>query len=70
METQFINNNGHNYLSDFLDDLPDNVFFNKVTTSCGMTSLALSNNVKYDKVLLKKIKEFNRQSLKESNNIN
>lgn len=26
--------------------------------------------VKYDKVLLKKIKEFNRQSLKESNNIN
>ena len=47
METQFINNNGHNYLSDFLDDLPDNVFFNKVTTSCGMTSLALSNNVKY-----------------------
>lgn len=26
--------------------------------------------VKYDKVLLKKIKEFNKQSLKESNNIN
>lgn len=37
----------YKYLDEFYIDLPDNVLFNKGTTGCGMTSLALSNNVKY-----------------------
>jgi len=34
-------------ISDFMDDLPNNCMFNKVTTGSGMTSLALLNDVKY-----------------------
>jgi hypothetical protein len=47
-----IKNKGRRYLSEILkaegmDDLPDNVFLNKVTTGCGMTSVALSNEKPY-----------------------
>ena len=34
-------------ISEFMDDLPINCMFNKVTTGSGMTSLALLNDVKY-----------------------
>jgi len=34
-------------ISDFMNDLPNNCMFNKVTTGSGMTSLALLNDVKY-----------------------
>ncbi len=44
---QIIKAGTNNYLSEFLEDLPDNVILNKVTTGSGMTSLALNNNVKY-----------------------
>jgi hypothetical protein len=42
-----INNSGHEFLGDFMPDLPDNVILNKVITGCGMTQLCLSNKVKY-----------------------
>jgi hypothetical protein len=35
------------FMGQFLTDLPDRVILNKVTTGSGMTSLALSNEVKY-----------------------
>ena len=41
------NSKGHQYMSEFMDDLPDNVMLNKVTTGCGMTSVVLNNKVKY-----------------------
>ena len=34
------------YMSDVTDVLPTNCILNKVTTGCGLTSLALSNAVK------------------------
>ena len=34
------------YLSDVTDVLPTNCILNKVTTGCGLTSLAISNAVK------------------------
>lgn len=45
--TTIIQGSNHNYLSEFLTDLPDNVILNKVTTGCGMTSLAISTDRKY-----------------------
>ena len=48
--TRIIENKGQFFLSqfeEFKNDLPDNVFMNKVTTGSGMTSVALYNNVKY-----------------------
>lgn len=38
---------GNDFLSEFLEDLPDNVMLNKVTTGSGMTSVVLQNSVKY-----------------------
>tara|TARA_R110002050_G_C8921193_1_gene511420 strand:+ start:247 stop:2253 length:2007 start_codon:yes stop_codon:yes gene_type:complete len=38
---------GSEYVGDFMTDLPKNVMFNKVTTGSGMTTLALTNDVKY-----------------------
>jgi len=35
------------YLDEIMDDLPDNVRFNKKVTGCGMTSVALENDVRY-----------------------
>lgn len=51
-QISIINNYGFNYLSDVfkannMNDLPDNVHFNKVTTGCGMTSVVLSNDIPY-----------------------
>ena len=37
----------HKYLSEFLDDLPDNSFVNKVLTGCGNTYLALTAKKNY-----------------------
>ena len=42
-----ISGKGYNYLGEFLNDLPENVMLNKVTTGCGMTSVVLENMVKY-----------------------
>ena len=39
--------NQANYLSEFLEDLPDNGFLNKVTTGCGNTFLALTAKKDY-----------------------
>lgn len=39
--------NDYNYLGEFLEDLPDNCYFNKVLTGCGGTTVALTNNVNY-----------------------
>lgn len=39
--------NQANYLSEFLEDLPDNGFLNKVTTGCGNTYLALTAKKNY-----------------------
>jgi rRNA maturation endonuclease Nob1 len=38
---------GNTHIGEFMNDLPDNVMFNKVTTGSGMTTLALTNDVKY-----------------------
>lgn len=38
---------GSSYVGEFMTDLPSNVMFNKVTTGSGMTTLALTNDVKY-----------------------
>jgi len=38
---------GSSYVGEFMNDLPDNVMFNKITTGSGMTTLALTNDVKY-----------------------
>tara|TARA_R110000744_G_scaffold191666_2_gene310828 strand:- start:874 stop:2946 length:2073 start_codon:yes stop_codon:yes gene_type:complete len=38
---------GISYVGEFMNDLPDNVMFNKITTGSGMTTLALTNDVKY-----------------------
>lgn len=46
-QTEIIDSLGFNYLSNFMTDLPDNVILNKITTGCGMTSLALTTNRKY-----------------------
>ena len=37
----------YQYLSEFLEDLPDNSYVNKVLTGCGGTTVALSNSVDY-----------------------
>jgi len=37
----------HNYIGEFLNDLPDNCFFNKVLTGCGGTTVALANDKNY-----------------------
>lgn len=42
-----IDGSGHTYLSDIMNDLPENVMLNKVTTGCGMTSVVLNNKIKY-----------------------
>ena len=52
METIILDSKGQVFISEVLkvnnmQDLPDNVFLNKVTTGCGMTSVALSNDVPY-----------------------
>lgn len=47
IEEQIIESNGCKYIGEFMEDLPDNVMLNKVTTGCGMTSLVLENDLKY-----------------------
>jgi len=47
MNTIVINAGNSNYLSEFLEDLPDNGFLEKVVTGCGCTSVALTNNKNY-----------------------
>jgi len=47
LKEQIISSKGCNYIGEFMDDLPDDVMLNKVTTGCGMTSLVLSNDIKY-----------------------
>jgi hypothetical protein len=42
-----ISANDHNYVGEFLEDLPNNCYFNKVLTGCGGTTVALTNNVNY-----------------------
>jgi hypothetical protein len=42
-----IDGSGYTYLSEFMNDLPENVMLNKVTTGCGMTSVVLNNKIKY-----------------------
>ncbi len=44
---KIIKGGSHEFLGDFLPDLPDNTMLNKVQTGSGMTHLALYNNVKY-----------------------
>ena len=39
--------NDHKYIAEFLEDLPDNSFVNKVITGCGNTFLALTNKRNY-----------------------
>tara|TARA_B100000787_G_scaffold92893_1_gene68582 strand:+ start:1358 stop:3178 length:1821 start_codon:yes stop_codon:yes gene_type:complete len=47
IEEQIIESNRCKYLEEFMEDLPDNVMLNKVTTGCGMTSLVLKNDINY-----------------------
>ena len=47
MIEKIIESNGCKYIGEFMEDLPDNVMLNKVTTGCGMTSLVLENDVNY-----------------------
>ena len=47
MIEKIIESNGCKYIGEFMEDLPDNVMLNKVTTGCGMTSLVLDNDVNY-----------------------
>ncbi|MCK0179131.1 hypothetical protein MWU50_07505 [Flavobacteriaceae bacterium S0862] len=42
-----IKSKGSKFIGEFLEDLPDNVMLNKVTTGSGMTSLVLANPIKY-----------------------
>lgn len=46
-ETQIIDSKGCSFLSQFLEDLPDNVYLNKVLTGSGCTTLAILNNIDY-----------------------
>lgn len=45
--TQVIDSKGCSFLSQFLEDLPDNCYLNKGTTGCGATTLALLNTKNY-----------------------
>ena len=45
--TQIIDSKGCSFLSQFLEDLPDNIYLNKVLCGCGATSLAILNEVNY-----------------------
>ena len=47
MNTVLIDAGNSNYLSEFLEDLPDNGFLEKVVTGCGCTSVALTNSKNY-----------------------
>lgn len=47
LEKKIIDSKGFKYIGEFMNDLPDNVMLNKVTTGCGMTSLILENDIKY-----------------------
>ena len=47
IEEKIIESNGCKYIREFMEDLPDNVMLNKVTTGCGMTSLVLKNDINY-----------------------
>lgn len=47
MTTQIIDSKGCSFLSQFLEDLPDNIYLEKVLTGIGATSLAILNNVNY-----------------------
>jgi hypothetical protein len=47
LEEEIICGKGCKYIGEIMKDLPDNVMLNKVTTGCGMTSVALGNDVKY-----------------------
>ena len=47
IEEKVIKSNGSKFIGEFMEDLPDNVMLNKVTTGCGMTSLVLENDVNY-----------------------
>ena len=45
--TQIIDSKGCSFLSQFLNDLPDNCYLNKGLTGVGCTTLALLNNKNY-----------------------
>ena len=47
MTTQIIDSKGCSFLSQFLEDLPDNIYLEKVLTGVGATSLAILNDVNY-----------------------
>jgi len=47
MKELIIQGGNHQYLGQFMSDLPENVLLNKKTTGCGMTSVVLNNDVKY-----------------------
>tara|TARA_R100000935_G_scaffold58912_1_gene99656 strand:- start:14171 stop:15991 length:1821 start_codon:yes stop_codon:yes gene_type:complete len=47
LEEKIIDSKGCKYISEFMDDLPENVLLNKVITGCGMTSVILENDVRY-----------------------
>ena len=47
LEEKIIDSKGFRYIGEFMNDLPENVMLNKVTTGCGMTSVVLENDVKY-----------------------
>lgn len=71
MKTTVIENKGARFLSQFEEfkyDLPDNVFFNKVTTGSGMTTIVLANDVKY--VLCVPFKNLVHNKLEWCNNNN
>ena len=44
---QIINGENNKYLGEFMDELPENVMLNKVTTGCGATTLALESKHPY-----------------------
>lgn len=46
-EIQIIDSKGCSFISQFLEDLPDNVYLNKVLTGSGCTTVAILNEVNY-----------------------
>ena len=47
IKISYIESKGYNYLSEFMEELPENCIFNKVLTGCGGTTVALKSKSKY-----------------------
>jgi hypothetical protein len=47
MKEEIIDSKNQRFIGEFMNDLPENVMLNKVTTGCGMTSVVLENSTKY-----------------------